>query len=128
VEIRKRPSSEEGNEAQKQLHGEEVGSSRAVSASREDVKRKSAKCPHSRKRSGCKQCGGSTICEHNSERKAASNAAGRASASTTAKKAGASNATGRASTMQKVEHLRAQPRTKQVQANAAGRASASTTP
>ena len=45
VEERKRPSSDEGNEAQKQQHGEGVGSSRA---SGEAVKKKRAKCPHKR--------------------------------------------------------------------------------
>jgi hypothetical protein len=62
VEKRKRPSSEEGHEAQEQQHGDGVGSSRA---SGEDSKRKREKCPHNRNKSECKACGGASICEHN---------------------------------------------------------------
>jgi hypothetical protein len=61
VEKRKRPSSEEANEAQEQQHEEEVGGSRA---SGEVEKKKSAKCPHNRQRSQCWQSEGSSTCEH----------------------------------------------------------------
>ena len=65
VEKRKRPSSEEDNEAQEQQHEEGLG---GRSASGEVAKKKRAKCPHNRPKSRCKQCGGSSICEHNRQR------------------------------------------------------------
>jgi hypothetical protein len=61
VEKRKRPSSEEGNEAQEQQHEEGVGGSRA---SGEAAKKKHAKCPHNRQKIQCWQCEGSSTCEH----------------------------------------------------------------
>ena len=65
MQKRKRPSSAEGNEDQKQQLAVGVGSS---GASGEAVKTKQAKCPHNRRRSDCKQCGGPSICEHNRRR------------------------------------------------------------
>jgi len=57
VEKRKRPSSEQGNEAQKQQHGEGVGGSRATGES------VWSKCNNA-----CveqvQQCSGSSICDH----------------------------------------------------------------
>jgi hypothetical protein len=50
VEKRKRPLSEEGNEAQEQHHEEGLGGSRA---SGEAAKKKRAKCPHNRQKSQC---------------------------------------------------------------------------
>ncbi len=50
VEKRKRPWSEEANEAQEQQHEEGVGGSRA---SGEAAKAKRAKCPHNRQKSQC---------------------------------------------------------------------------
>ena len=61
VEKRKRPSSEEGNGAQKQQHGEVVRNSRA----RGEAEKKLAKCPYNRQQGQCWQWEGSSICEHN---------------------------------------------------------------
>jgi hypothetical protein len=65
MQKRQRPSSADGNEDQKQQLAVGVGSS---GASGETVKMKQAKCPHHRRRSDCKQCGGASICEHNRRR------------------------------------------------------------
>jgi hypothetical protein len=80
VEKRKRPLSEEGNEAQEQQHEEGENGSRP---SGEAAKKKRAKCAHNRQCRQfegsstcecrrilrlCKQCNGLGICEHNRER------------------------------------------------------------
>jgi hypothetical protein len=61
VEKRKRPLSEEGNQAQEQQHEDGVSGS---SASGETAKKKRAKYPHNRTKSQCWHCEGLSTCEH----------------------------------------------------------------
>ncbi len=67
VEKRKCPVSEADSRARKQQRGEEVGGEGAGGGAVKN-KRAIAKCPHNRRRSQCKQCGGASICEHNRQR------------------------------------------------------------
>jgi hypothetical protein len=141
VEKRLRPSSEEGNEEQKQQHAEGVGSRRARG---EAVKKKYVKCPYNRQRSQCWQYEGSStcehrsilrlckqsyglgICQHNRRNAVGSNVVGRSFASTTSKEAISRNTVARASAkiiennrtrsqkaVRRDDHLRSQQTTKE---------------
>jgi hypothetical protein len=61
VEKRKRPLAEGAGTAGKAQRGEGVGGAGAGGGA---VKKGAAKCPHNRRKSRCKECGGVGICEH----------------------------------------------------------------
>jgi hypothetical protein len=61
VEKRKRPLAEGAGTAGNAQRGEGVGGAGAGGGT---VKKGAAKCPHNRRKSRCKECGGAGICEH----------------------------------------------------------------